>query len=90
MMMQGHKNSVLELHWTADGDNILTCSPDKTLRLWDATTGERTGGDHIAVAVARHPEWIPPVSGSYHGQPRSNMDQALSLSVVASAVVSTA
>ena len=40
MMMQGHKNSVLELHWTADGDNLLTCSPDKTLRLWDATTGE--------------------------------------------------
>jgi transglutaminase-like putative cysteine protease len=43
-------------------------------RGFDATTGERTGGDHIAVAVARHPEWIPPVSGSYHGQPRSTME----------------
>ena len=43
-------------------------------RGYDATTGERTGGDHIAVAVARHPEWIPPVSGSYRGQPRSTME----------------
>lgn len=43
-------------------------------RGFDASSGERTGGDHIAVAVARHPEWIPPVSGSYRGQPRSAME----------------
>jgi len=41
---------------------------------FDATSGERVGGDHIAVAVARHPEWIPPVSGSYVGQPKSTME----------------
>lgn len=41
---------------------------------FDATSGERVRGDHIAVAVARHPEWIPPVSGSYVGQPKSAME----------------
>jgi hypothetical protein len=23
MMMKGHKNAILELHWTADGDNLV-------------------------------------------------------------------
>ena len=53
MMMQGHKNSVLELHRTADGDNILTCSPDKTLRLWDATTGESVKQDGAPILRQR-------------------------------------
>jgi transglutaminase-like putative cysteine protease len=33
----------------------------------DATSGRLAGGDHIAVAVHRHPEAIPPVSGSFIG-----------------------
>lgn len=41
MMMKGHKNAILEVHWTADGDNLLTCSPDKTVRCWDAHRGEQ-------------------------------------------------
>ncbi len=32
---------------------------------FDSTSGSVTGPNHIAVAVARHPESIPPVSGSY-------------------------
>lgn len=43
-------------------------------RGFDSTAGKRVGGDHIAVAVARHPEWIPPVSGSYHGDSKSKME----------------
>lgn len=35
----GHKNAVLELHWTADGEQLVSCSPDKTVRLWDAEVG---------------------------------------------------
>jgi len=31
----------------------------------DSTGGTVTGPNHIAVAVARHPEFIPPVSGSF-------------------------
>lgn len=32
---------------------------------FDPTSGEVTGNKHIAVAVARHPEAVPPVAGSY-------------------------
>ena len=34
---------------------------------FDPTSGELTAKQHIAVAVARHPEWIPPVAGSFVG-----------------------
>ncbi len=34
---------------------------------FDPTSGEVTGNRHIAVAVARHPEAVPPVAGSYVG-----------------------
>ena len=32
---------------------------------FDSTTGQVVGNDHIAVAVSRHPESVPPVSGSF-------------------------
>ena len=35
----GHKNAVLEVHWTPDGERLISCSPDKTVRCWDAETG---------------------------------------------------
>ena len=44
---------------------------------FDPTSGEVTGNRHIAVAVARHPEAVPPVAGSYLGSP----DQQPSLTV---------
>ena len=34
---------------------------------FDPTSGEITATNHIAVAVARHPESVPPVSGTYTG-----------------------
>lgn len=34
---------------------------------FDPTIGELTSAKHIPVAVARHPEWIPPVSGTFVG-----------------------
>ena len=34
---------------------------------FDPTAGELTARKHIPVAVARHPEWVPPVSGSFTG-----------------------
>jgi transglutaminase-like putative cysteine protease len=36
---------------------------------FDPTIGEVAGNKHIAVAVARHPEAVPPVAGSYLGAP---------------------
>ncbi|MEO1004025.1 MAG: transglutaminase family protein [Cyanobacteria bacterium J06638_7] len=35
---------------------------------FDPTTGTLAGPDHFAVAVARRPEAVPPVAGSYRGQ----------------------
>ncbi len=32
---------------------------------FDSTSGLLAGGDHIAVAVGRHPESVPPVAGSF-------------------------
>ncbi len=39
--------------------------PGTGWRGFDSTSGQAVGGDHIAVAVHRHPEVIPPVSGSF-------------------------
>lgn len=41
--------------------------PGKGWQGFDPTVGEITGNRHIAVAVARNPESIPPVSGSFIG-----------------------
>ncbi len=45
--------------------------PGAGWRGFDATGGQLTGVDHIAVAVHRHPEAIPPVSGSFIGPLKS-------------------
>jgi transglutaminase-like putative cysteine protease len=53
--------------------------PGAGWRGFDSTTGELVGGDHIAVAVARHPESVPPVSGSYAGASRPSMEVQVSV-----------
>lgn len=41
---------------------------------FDPSTGEIVGNDHIAIAVARLPESVPPVAGSFVGPPGANLD----------------
>ncbi len=41
--------------------------PGSGWRGFDSTTGQLVSGDHIAVAVHRHPEAIPPVAGAFIG-----------------------
>jgi transglutaminase-like putative cysteine protease len=41
---------------------------------FDPTIGAIVGTDHIAVAVARLPESVPPVAGSFLGPPGSTLD----------------
>ena len=41
LVSSGHKNSILELHWTSDGEKIISASPDKSVRAWDAVTGQQ-------------------------------------------------
>lgn len=41
---------------------------------FDPTTGEIVGANHIAVAVARLPESVPPVAGSFVGPPGASLE----------------
>jgi transglutaminase-like putative cysteine protease len=41
---------------------------------FDPTMGQIAGSDHIAVALARLPESVPPVAGSFTGPPGSTLD----------------
>lgn len=41
---------------------------------FDPTIGKIVGTDHIAVAVARSPELVPPVAGSFVGPTGANLD----------------
>jgi Prp8 binding protein len=40
-VLSGHKNAVLEVKWTGDSANIVSCSADKSVAIWDANTGSR-------------------------------------------------
>ncbi len=40
---------------------------------FDPTIGNIVGAEHIAVAVARLPESVPPVAGAFHGLPGASM-----------------
>jgi transglutaminase-like putative cysteine protease len=53
--------------------------PGAGWRGFDPTSGKLVAGDHIAVAVHRHPEAIPPVSGGFVGpsEPFPRMDVAV-------------
>ncbi len=39
---------------------------------FDSTSGQVVGNQHIAVAVSRHPETVPPISGSFIASPTGN------------------
>eukprot|EP00898_Chlorokybus_atmophyticus_P005080 jgi/Chlat1/5573/Chrsp369S00849 len=40
-VLKGHTNAVVDLQWTTDGSQIISCSPDKSIRAWDAQTGKQ-------------------------------------------------
>lgn len=48
---------------------------------FDPTIGKIVGTDHIAVAVARLPESIPPIGGSFVGEQESSLDVGVWVSV---------
>jgi transglutaminase-like putative cysteine protease len=59
--------------WAGDDNNAATHAwaevylPGAGWKGFDSTSGEMTGDRHIAVAVARHPEGMPPLAGDYVG-----------------------
>jgi len=66
--LQGHAHFIQEVVLSSDGTFALTCSWDRTLRLWDLSTGETTKtfvghkGDILSVAFSADNRQI--VSGS--------------------------
>jgi len=41
LLLRGHQNAVLDLHWNKDETHIISCSADKTVQIWDVETGSR-------------------------------------------------
>eukprot|EP00879_Flechtneria_rotunda_P012538 GHRR01013091.1.p1 GENE.GHRR01013091.1~~GHRR01013091.1.p1 ORF type:complete len:308 (+),score=57.93 GHRR01013091.1:211-1134(+) len=69
MMLRGHKNAVLEVHWFTSADHILSCSADKSVRCWDVEAGMQVKRltEHIGIVNSCCPlQRGPPlfVSGS--------------------------
>ncbi len=56
--------------------------PGAGWKAFDPTVGEIVGSDHIAVAVARLPESVPPVAGSFIGPPGANLNVGVWVSLL--------
>ncbi len=74
LVMRGHTDSMTCMAWAADKLSVVSGSEDKTVRVWDAQTGQETlrGLDHTrtvrAVAVAPDGSFV--VSGGDDGTVR--------------------
>ncbi|ETO15968.1 mycorrhiza-induced NACHT/WD-repeat protein, partial [Reticulomyxa filosa] len=40
-VLEGHSNWVTGMHFSPDGSKLVTCSSDKTIRLWDVLSGKQ-------------------------------------------------
>lgn len=66
--VSGYSHIPTTEHWSATTHAWAEVYlPGPGWKGFDPTSGELTGSHHIPVAVARHPEVVPPVSGSFVG-----------------------
>src|ERR1700691_3837327 len=67
-VLRGHKDSILSVAFSPDGKQIVSGSDDKSIRVWDAETGEMVSGPFEGytdgVSVAFSPDGKRIVSGS--------------------------
>jgi WD40 repeat protein len=62
MVFRGHQKSVTSVAFSADGKSIVSGSRDRTVRVWDATTGTQ---QHI---LTGHEDWVRSVAFSADGK----------------------
>ncbi|KIJ13500.1 hypothetical protein PAXINDRAFT_80921 [Paxillus involutus ATCC 200175] len=52
MTMSGHERAIQKIAYLPGGERIVTCSEDKTVRIWDVETGEQEG------TTMEHEDWV--------------------------------
>jgi transglutaminase-like putative cysteine protease len=73
--------------WAGDARNAATHAwaevylPGAGWKGFDPTSGEVAGDRHVAVAVARHPEAVPPVAGDFLGTAQQRPIMSVTLRV---------
>ncbi|KZP17827.1 WD40 repeat-like protein [Athelia psychrophila] len=61
--LEGHKDQVRAVAYSPDGTHIVSGSADKTIRIWDAETGEAVGDP-----LRGHADWIMAIAYSPDGR----------------------
>lgn len=62
LVLSGHKNAVVEIHWSSDSSNIFSASADRTVGIWDSATGKRVR------KLAEHTAFVNSCCPSSRGQ----------------------
>ncbi|KAF9461750.1 hypothetical protein BDZ94DRAFT_1323097 [Collybia nuda] len=60
---EGHKNSVMAVAYSPDSQHIASASGDKTIRVWDAATG-----DAVGEPLKGHTDWVAALAYSSNGK----------------------
>ena len=72
--LEGHTSSITELVFSSDGTTLASASEDRTIRLWDVTTGTHkhklTGHNSYIYSIAFSPDGTILASGSGNGKIR--------------------